>query len=318
VKLSKKLKTALDETRILMLGGNILLGFGLRSVFAEGFDRLSPHARALDGVGLMLMVIVVGLLITPDTYHRIVERGADSGQLHRIVTDIAGLALLPFGLAIGFEVFIAGEQIYGTAVGVVSGAIATLLALALWYGLPEAGRRQNAKQEQAMTQRQSRRRVATPLDVRIEQTLTEARIILPGAQALFGFQLSIVLTRAFEQLAEPSRLIHALSIGLIALSVLLLMAPAAYHRIACAGENTEETHRLSSALVTAATVPLALGLAGDIYVVIAKIAGVGAGLAATGLSLVVLLGLWYAYPLAIALRREGRGWFGAKPSGQSR
>src|SRR6516162_9022923 len=41
-----------------------------------------------------------------------------------------------------------------------------------------------------------------------EQMLTEARVILPGAQALFGFQLAIVLTRSFEQLPRASR-IHA-------------------------------------------------------------------------------------------------------------
>ena len=29
--------------------------------------------------------------------------------------------------------------------------------------------------------------------------LTEARVVLPGAQALFGFQLAIVLTQSFEQ-----------------------------------------------------------------------------------------------------------------------
>src|SRR6266536_982346 len=46
--LSKKLKTALDETRMLMLGAQILLGFGLRSAFADAFDQLPPHSRMLD------------------------------------------------------------------------------------------------------------------------------------------------------------------------------------------------------------------------------------------------------------------------------
>ena len=45
------------------------------------------------------MVIVVGLLIMPEPYHRIVEDGSDSGRLHDVVTDAADLALFPFALA---------------------------------------------------------------------------------------------------------------------------------------------------------------------------------------------------------------------------
>jgi len=66
---------------------------------------------------------------------------------------------------------------------------------------------------------------------------------------------------------------HAVSVFLVAIAVVLLMAPAAYHRIVYAGEVSEDMHRVGSALVTAATVPLALGLAGDVCVVITKIAG---------------------------------------------
>jgi hypothetical protein len=72
----------------------------------------------------------------------------------------------------------------------------------------------------------------TPLTIRIEHMLTEARVVLPGAQALFGFQLSIVLTRSFAELSAAARAIHAASLCLVALAIILLMAPAAYHRIA--------------------------------------------------------------------------------------
>jgi hypothetical protein len=83
------------------------------------------------------------------------------------------------------------------------------------------------------------------------------------------------------------------------------MAPAAYHRIVYAGEDTQDMHRVGSILVTVATVPLALGLAGDIYVVMAKIAGSPiAGLVAGVLGLIVLIGLWHAYPLTTAYIRN--------------
>lgn len=42
----------------------------------------------------------------------------------------------------------------------------------------------------------------TPLDAKIDYVLTEARVVLPGAQALLGFQLAIVLTNGFQQLSS--------------------------------------------------------------------------------------------------------------------
>ena len=46
--------------------------------------------------------------------------------------------------------------------------------------------------------------------------------------------------------------------------MVLLMAPAAYHRLVYAGEDNEEMHHTGSLLVTLATVPLAIRLAGDL------------------------------------------------------
>ena len=82
-------------------------------------------------------------------------------------------------------------------------------------------------------------REAAPLHARIEQMLTEARVILPGAQALLGFQLIIVLTGAFERLPEASRLLHGAALLCVASAVVLLITPAALHRIVWAGEDSE-------------------------------------------------------------------------------
>ena len=128
---------------------------------------------------------------------------------------------------------------------------------------------------------------------------------MPGAQALFGFQLAIVLTQSFEQLPSASKIVHAASLFMVGLSVVLLIAPAPYHRIVYAGEDSQDMHRVGSALVTAATVPLALGLVGDVYVVITKTVGTPtAGLIAGSLALVLLIGLWHAYPLVAAYLRN--------------
>jgi Family of unknown function (DUF6328) len=72
---AEKLKLALDETRMLVLGAQVLLGFQLRSAFQEVFDAPLTPSRTLDAIALMLMLLVFGLLITPAIHHRVADDG---------------------------------------------------------------------------------------------------------------------------------------------------------------------------------------------------------------------------------------------------
>jgi hypothetical protein len=137
--------------------------------------------------------------------------------------------------------------------------------------------------------------------------LTEARVLLPGAQALLGFQLAVMLTDSFGELPAVSKLIHVAALCGISLAVILLIAPAAFHRISFHGRNTEAFHRLGSALVLAAAVPLGGGIVGDLYVAVEKgldNAALAAGVALA--ALVVLVALWLVHPLMLRARRAGR------------
>jgi Family of unknown function (DUF6328) len=135
MRLSKKVKTALDETRLLILGAQILFGFKLQGVFQERFASLSLTARLLDCLGQLLMAITVGLLIAPSMYHLIAENGDDTTRLLRITSLYAGLALFPFAISMGLSVYIVFEQDYGAVVGIIAGAAFLTLAMLLWYGL---------------------------------------------------------------------------------------------------------------------------------------------------------------------------------------
>jgi hypothetical protein len=130
---------------------------------------------------------------------------------------------------------------------------------------------------------------------------------LPGVQAILGFQLVSVLTQAFEKLPTGSKLLHGASLACITVSVVLLMAPAAYHRIVFAGQDTEEVHRVGGRFIALATIPLALGLAGDIYVVLAEItASVMIAALTASAVLVLLVSLWRVVPAIARLRRVPR------------
>src|SRR6476660_8578522 len=61
--------------------------------------------------------------------------------------------------------------------------------------------------------------------------LEECRTILPGIQALFGFQLIAVFNAGFdEKLAATDRVVHLAAIVMVAIAIILIMTPAAYHR----------------------------------------------------------------------------------------
>jgi hypothetical protein len=98
--LSTKVKTALDETRLLMLGAQVLFGFQLNGVFQEEFASLSLASRYVDCAGQVLMAMAIGLLVAPSMQHRIVENGEDTVRIHRITGIFAGMALLMIWLTL--------------------------------------------------------------------------------------------------------------------------------------------------------------------------------------------------------------------------
>ena len=111
--LSKQVKTALDETRLLMLGAQVLFGFKLNGVFQEEFLSLSLATRYVDCAGQVLMAIAIGLLVAPSMQHRIVENGQDTVRIHRITGLFAGMALLPFALSLGLGFYIVFDHVFG-------------------------------------------------------------------------------------------------------------------------------------------------------------------------------------------------------------
>ena len=126
------------------------------------------------------------------------------------------------------------------------------------------------------------------LETRIVQALTELRMILPGAQALFGFQFAAVLTDSFGWLSGTSKAVHLMSEGLVAVAIVMLIAPAAYHRIAAEGNAEERVLRYTVRMMLPAVGLLSLGLVGDAYVTMRKISDMP--WLALGISLVALLG----------------------------
>src|SRR4051794_7371067 len=64
----------------------------------------------------------------------------------------------------------------------------------------------------------------------ISHLLEECRMVLPGIQALFGFQLVAVFNQRFSGMAFTDQALHLSATFIVALSAAFIMTPAAFHR----------------------------------------------------------------------------------------
>ena len=302
MEIERRLKTALDESRLLILGAQVLFGFQFEAAFQELFSSLPASSRYIHCAGLLLLLISVGLLIAPSLFHQIIFEGESRSGAINAATVLAGASLLPLTIGLGAAAFVIFERMFGRELGIAVGVCFTAVALALLYGLG-LSLRQNRRRpkSEAESESESESERQTPLTSKIEQMLTEARVIIPGAQALLGFQLVATLTKAFDELPALFKYIHCAGLCAVALSVVLLMTPAAVHRIGFGGEDDPLFFRIGSRLVVAGSIPLAAGIAADVAVVFFKATESTNVATSTGVAaLVVLLGFWLLFPFYCA------------------
>jgi Family of unknown function (DUF6328) len=297
--LSEKVKTALDETRLLILGSQILFGFQLNGMFQDAFEQISPVGRSLNALGYFLMATTVGLLIAPSMQHRLVEGGQDTQRIHGATTVFAALALIPFAPSLGITFYIVLERHVGAAVAAAAGVSFAALALFFWFAIermikqPEEKMRENEAEEK------------TPLHTRIDQMLTESRVMLPGAQAILGFQFAVMLSKSFDQLPASAHAVHVAALGLVAFAVILLMTPAAIHRITFGGEDSERFHTIGTRFIVAAAVPLGLGISLELFVALVKATqSQMLGIVGACVTAALFAGLWFVQPLLLRAPRR--------------
>ena len=140
-------------------------------------------------------------------------------------------------------------------------------------------------------------------------TTDEARMILPGVQAIMGFQLIAVFNQRFETLDARDQAIHLAAFFLITFAMGLLMTPAAYHRLAEPGSVTKRFVKLASRLIAFALLPLLIGLAMDSYILVLLVSHDATVSLAAGMGVAGALGaMWFGLPLlSRRATRGGRG-----------
>jgi hypothetical protein len=144
-----------------------------------------------------------------------------------------------------------------------------------------------------------------PLPKAMDNLIEECRMLLPGIQALFGFQLIAVFNSTFaEKLSSFEQELHLLAIGLVGVAIGLILTPAAYHRQM---EHVSITRRfidVSTRLMLWSMASLALSICLDLYLVSRLILQdiLGSLLLTLGL-LALFIFLWLVLPRSEFLKR---------------
>src|SRR4051812_43375808 len=131
----------------------------------------------------------------------------------------------------------------------------------------------------------------------------EVRMILPGIQALFGFQLVAVFNQKFSELPAIEQKIHLVALFCSALAMGCALIPPAYHRIAEPNEVSGRFCWIGSRCLSAALFPLAVGMSLDLSLITDIITHSNPTAWTVGIAAFLLyISSWFIFP-QIAKRR---------------
>lgn len=131
-------------------------------------------------------------------------------------------------------------------------------------------------------------------------------MVLPGVQALFGFQLIAVFNEPFFRLMDGrDQTLHLVALVLVALAIAFLMGPAAYHRQAEPHTVSRAFVRYASVLLMMAMAPLMVAVAIDVYLIAHAILrqALAAAVVASAV-FVVFAVVWFVVPRVAAAKRS--------------
>lgn len=129
---------------------------------------------------------------------------------------------------------------------------------------------------------------------RYDELLQELRVMLPGVEVLFAFLLTAVFADRFSDLDQFGRVLFATSLMTAAITVLLLLMPAALHRFA----QIDRTDRIRIAtkfqMVGSLTLGVSMTLA--LFVVVRFMFTTSVAVWIAGTVAAVWAGFWYLFP----------------------
>jgi hypothetical protein len=140
-------------------------------------------------------------------------------------------------------------------------------------------------------------------DRELIELLNELRVALPGVQVLFAFLLAVPFAQGWKTVTEFQKDVFFVAFISAAVSLALLVAPSAYHRLRWRVEDKGRIVRISNRLTLAGLFGLAVSIDAIVLLVTDYIFDKSKAVATTAALGAVFVVLWYGLALFGYLRR---------------
>lgn len=136
------------------------------------------------------------------------------------------------------------------------------------------------------------------------ELLEELRSLIPGAEVLFGFLLAIRFSSQFGDLSDRLRYVYYFTLVSTAIALVLLLAPAAHHRLRFREGDKDFMLRKGNREAIAGSVAISLAFTGVLFLVTELVFGVHEAIVAAIAFFALVAWRWWAYALYRSLRGD--------------
>jgi 8-oxo-dGTP pyrophosphatase MutT (NUDIX family) len=131
-----------------------------------------------------------------------------------------------------------------------------------------------------------------------QELFHELRSIIPGAEVLFAFLLTVAFTNRFEQLTDFQRHVYFVTFVLSAVTLVLLLAPTAFHRVRFRQRDKEAMLRVANVEAIAAMLLMSLSISCVVLLITDLMFDTTLAWTLAIVAWLVASIVWWAYPVA--------------------
>ena len=142
------------------------------------------------------------------------------------------------------------------------------------------------------------------LDREVDELMQELRAVIPGAQVLFGLLLTVAFTERFRELGDSERYVYFATFVSALFALVLLLAPASFHRIRFRQHDKERLLRVANREMIIAFVFVAASIGGVAYLVTSLVISTTVAAVTSALLVFAAAILWWVVPLVGAHRGD--------------
>jgi Flp pilus assembly protein TadB len=126
--------------------------------------------------------------------------------------------------------------------------------------------------------------------------MQELRVALPGVQVLFAFLLTVPFQNGWKQVDGTQRKVYFAAVAATALSSVLLIAPAANHRLLFRDGTKERLLRAANRVTISGFVLLGLGIVLALFLVASVVYGTTAAVVTSAAAAAATVFVWFVFP----------------------